>query len=341
MKGSGNQKEGNHLSRRFVLVMIVITLAVALIPVRVVRSYQQQEDKKVSIIFISKRIDVSNDFWSLMVEGVSMAAKEYNVALSVMGPESETDIEGQNAMIEDAIRRKPDAIALVPSDYTETIPYAKKIKKAGIKLILMDSLMEEEIGLCAVATDNSEGGRKMGEFLMQYADESAVIGIVGHSPSSSTAMDREKGLRLGLKQYEKQIAEVVYCYSDREKAYRVTLDMLKQNPDMNMIAGLNEDSAVGAAKAVKDAGLAEQIRLVGFDNSVEEVQMLEEGVFNAIVIQKPFSMGYLGIQAAYKAVLGEPVPQSIDSGSELITKDTIYTKENEKLLFPFRQSDKQ
>jgi len=334
-------KLNSDFSRKyFILAIIIITGLAAVIPFLMLQDYQKENsEKKISIVFISKRLEENNDFWSSVVEGIHMAASEYNIEVTVMGPDSETAIEIQNEMIEEAIKMKPDAIALVPSDYTVTVPYARKIEEAGIKLILMDSVMEEEIGLSVVATNNYEGGKKMGEYLKAFANENSAIGIVVHSPASSTAIDREKGVRAGLASYEKQIKKVVYCYSDSGKAYEVTKEMLKENPEINMIVGLNEDSAVGAARAVKDAGLSEEICMIGFDSSMEQVQMLEEGVFNAIVVQKPLNMGYLVIKTAYQAVKGEAVLDTIDSGSELITKDTIYEKENEKLLFPFRQSN--
>lgn len=75
--------------------------------------------------------------------------------------------------------------------------------------------------------------------------------------------------------------------------------------------------------------------MAGFDSSIEEIRLLEEGVFDAIVIQKPFNMGYLGIETAVKAARGKEVAPYVDSGSELITKENMYTEENQKLLFPF------
>ena len=75
--------------------------------------------------------------------------------------------------------------------------------------------------------------------------------------------------------------------------------------------------------------------MVGFDNSIEDVQLLEEGVFVGIVVQKPFNMGYLGIEQAYKILKNEEFKVQLDSGSELITKENMYTEENQKLLFPF------
>ena len=264
-----------------------------------------------------------------------MAAKEYGVNLAVMGPEAETEYEEQGKLIREAIALKPDAIVLAPSSYTETVQYAKEIEDANIELVLVDSLMAETMGRCVVATDNVEAGRKMGGYIREKFSENVSIGVVGHVKGSSTAVEREAGLREGLGELEKQIAEVVFCDSDYTKAYQVTKEMLQKNPDINVIAGLNEYSSVGAAQAVVELDLENKIFMVGFDSSLKEVEYLEAEVFDAIVVQKPLNMGYLAVENTVKLLQNKEIPQDIDSGSALITKDTMYSPENQKLLFPF------
>jgi len=74
--------------------------------------------------------------------------------------------------------------------------------------------------------------------------------------------------------------------------------------------------------------------LIGFDNSPPIIQFLENGVIQAIIVQKPFNMGYLGIKSAVDTINGTAVDAVIDTGSVCITRDTMYTSENQKLLFP-------
>ena len=74
--------------------------------------------------------------------------------------------------------------------------------------------------------------------------------------------------------------------------------------------------------------------MVGFDSSIKEVDFLESGIFQAIVVQKPLNMGYLAIENTIKLLENEMLPQYIDSGSAIITKETMYMPENQKLLFP-------
>lgn len=286
------------------------------------------------IVLIVKSMDKTTDFWTSMIDGANMAAKEHEVHLTIMGPESETKYEEQGAMIEEAIRMKPDAIALVPASYTKTASYAEKIEKSDIKLMLVDSVMEEAMGSCIVATDNVEAGRKMGDFIKENAEDIRGIGVVGHVQGSSTATERELGLRNGLEEYEDKIVDVVFCDSNYNKAYKITKEMLEKHPEINVLAGLNEYSSVGAARAVIDLGLEGKIFMVGFDSSIKEVDFLESGIFQAIVVQKPLNMGYLAVENTIKLLENEMLPQYIDSGSAIITKETMYMPENQKLLFP-------
>lgn len=291
-------------------------------------------EKKRHIVLILKVIDTSNDFWSSIIQGANMAAKEYGVELTVLGPNAETKYEEQGAMIEEAIDMEPDAIALAPSSYTETQEYAGKIEEAGIKLVLVDSVMEEEMGSCVVATDNVEAGRKMGQYIEENFQDDPCIGIVGHVKEASTAKEREQGLREGLGGLHKNVMDVVFCDSDYRKAYEVTKEMMQSHPDINVIVGLNEYSSVGAARAITDLGLVGEVRMIGFDSSIKEVEYLEDGTFAAIVVQKPLNMGYLCVEKTVQLLNKEAVPENVDSGSVLITKETMYTEENQKLLFP-------
>lgn len=310
-----------------------VTLAVfLLIAAMVIVSLQKKIVEEKHIVFVVKTIDDSTGFWTSMINGANMAAKEYGVKLDVVGTESEMEYEKQGELIREAIRKKPKAIVLAPSSYTDTAVYAKEIEEAGIEMVLVDSVMEETMGSCVVATDNVEAGRKMGSFIKEYIQEELCIGVVGHVKGSSTATEREQGLREGLGELEQKIVDVVYCDSDYEKAYEVTKGLLERHPQINTIVGLNEYSSVGAAKAVSEMGAC--IHMIGFDNSLKEVEYLESGIFNAIVVQKPLNMGYLAVENTVKILQKREIPQYIDSGSALITKETMYSPENQKLLFP-------
>ena len=148
-------------------------------------------------------------------------------------------------------------------------------------------------------------------------------------------MEREEGFRAGLGDLEEGITDVVYCDSSYEKSYSLTMELMEKYPDLKMIAGMNEYSSVGAARAVKEAGMEDQIMVVGIDSSQEAVQLMEHGVFKGIVVQKAFKMGYVGVRETMRMLRGEEYETDVNSGCELVTPENMYTGEIEKLLFPF------
>jgi len=293
------------------------------------------KEYKPKIIFMPKEYSKgTTDFWVQMMNGAKAAAQELDVDLEVMAPEHEVEYEVQQQYILEAISHDPTAIVLSPCSLTETYEYAKQIEEAGIPLVLVDSKMEQEAGNCVVSTDNVHAGSIMGEYLKDKIGENDYIGIIAHVKGISTAVEREQGVREGLGEYEDRIVEVVFSNSDYDIAYEETEKMIKEHPEITMLAGLNEYSAVGAARAIKDMGRTD-ILMIGFDSSLEEIQLLEEGIFDAIVVQYPFNMGYLGVLNACNLAKGETVMYDVDSGTSLIKKEDLYKEEIQKNLFPF------
>ena len=77
--------------------------------------------------------------------------------------------------------------------------------------------------------------------------------------------------------------------------------------------------------------------MVGFDSSMEEIRLLERGVFEGIVIQNPYTMGYVAVEQADRILKGEKTQEFVNSGSKLITKEDMYSEENQKILFLFTE----
>ena len=296
-----------------------------------------EKPKPYYMICIPKVLDDSSDFWRVLVEGVQMAALEYEVKLEFIAPEKEEDFKTQNTLIEEAIKRKPDVILLAAADYEKTYDAAKEIKDTGIKLVIIDSGMKQEIADITVATDNIQAGIRVGAVTKKLVQKDGKIGVISFVKNSKTAMDREEGLKIGLSDDSNKIEAIYYCDSNYDKAYDGTVELLTDYPDISVLVGLNQYSAVGAARAIKDMAMDTKVKLVGIDSSMEQIQYLEEGIFEAIVVQKPFNIGYLGVEKALKLLNGDYVPKQLDSGCALITKDNMFIGMNQKLIFPFNE----
>ena len=299
--------------------------------------YRQKkiEERRMSLVYIPKVEDSTNDFWKALILGTKMAAKEYNADIEIKAPTEENDIERQNELLKEAISEEPDAILFSPSSFTESNDLLKEAKEKGIRISFIDSYTEEKVQNLTVATDNLEAGEKLGKFAATLLDPDDQIAIVAHVKGVSTAVEREEGFRKGLGDLAKNIVEVVYCDSQYEKSRKLTQELMEKYPNLKMVAGMNEYSSVGAARAVKAAGAKDRIQVVGVDSSQEAVQLMENGVFKGLVVQKAFKMGYIGVKETILMLRGKNYEKDVNSGCELVTPDNMYDSEIEKLLFPF------
>lgn len=299
--------------------------------------YRQKklEVRRISLVYIPKVEDSTNDFWKALILGTKMAAKEYNADIEIKAPAEENDIDRQNELLREAISEEPDAILFSPSSFTESNDLLKEAKEKGIRISFIDSYTEEKVQDLTVATDNLEAGEQLGKFAATLLGPDDQIAIVAHVKGVSTAVEREEGFRKGLGDLAKNIVEVVYCDSQYEKSRKLTQELMEKYPNLKMVAGMNEYSSVGAARAVKAAGAKDRIQVVGVDSSQEAVQLMENGVFKGLVVQKAFKMGYIGVKETILMLRGKSYEKDINSGCELVTPDNMYDSEIEKLLFPF------
>ncbi|MFD5020297.1 substrate-binding domain-containing protein [Paenibacillus sp. NPDC058367] len=301
------------------------------------RMFMNDLDPKVrTIIYVPKTIDTSIEFWEVMKQGVATAAKEFRADVHTVGTDTELDVDKQIQLLEQAIEEKPDAIILAATDYYRLVPVAEQIKAAGITLITVDSGLNGGVSESFIATDNYEAGRKAAQKLIENIQSDDQVAIMNFVQGSATAIEREKGVRDALSQNGVNLVQdTLYSNGSSKKAYQLTVDLLKNQPQLKGIIGLNEPSTLGAGLAIMDMGLKSKVKLVGFDNSSSEVQLLENETMLGTVIQKPFTMGYLAVKTALEVVSGHKVAPVMDTGSEFITKENMYTSENEKLMFPF------
>lgn len=313
----------------------MIVLGVFLVYIAGTITWQLSQEKTFSVILIPKQLESVNDFWKLVIDGATEASKTYEVELEILGPNKEGSYDMQKELIAKAIKKKPDAIILAAEDYEKTSIEAQKIKEQGIKLIVIDSGIKGKIEDVMIATNNFEAGIKMGYRIKKLLAKEGEVVIMNHSKSTLTGIDRERGIRTTLSDMEERIVASYDCHSDTTTAYEKTIEAVNTYPDLKVVAALNQYTALGAAKAIKMLDLSDQIKVVGFDNSIEQVKYLEEGIYDSLIIQNPFYMGYMSVEQTVNLLRGEEVEVNLSIGSTLITKENMYIGMNQRLLFPF------
>ena len=262
------------------------------------------------------------DFYDTMVDAVKAYDKAHDDVEVVFGQgKSGTDDEGQIAIIENMIVQQVKAIAITPTSPNVQGALDKAVK-AGIKVVLVDNDIPGWSGKASVvATDNLAGGKLAGQWLASRLQPGATIGILQGRLGNPSLDDRVKGMKATLGDKARIVAEpATDC--DETKGLNAAQDMLTANPGLVAIYGACGPPITGALQALKAAGKkAGDVIVVGFDASPGEVTAILAGEQAASVAQVPAKMGSMGIEAAVAAARGQSVAKTIDTGTEMVTKE--------------------
>ncbi len=177
----------------------------------------------------------------------------------------------------------------------------------------------------------------VGEAVLAGREENLKVGIINFDKNSENGQQREKGFRDDVADNDRvTIVSSVNVNSTTKEAKAATVKMLKENPQINIIVTFNEWTSLGVGYAVQELNLADEVRVVAFDSNVISVGMLETGEVDALIVQNPYAMGYLGVEYAWMLINGEKLKETdIDTTTTLITRENMYDPDNQKVLFPF------
>ena len=295
-------------------------------------------DLKEYIAVIAKA--VNSDFWHNVNNGVLSAATEYNVTVTFEGPENEENYYAQNSLIENAVKNGADAIVLSAIDYNNSVDTVNAAVREGVKVIAIDSDVNSDAVSLFIGTDNIAAGKEAGKAAVDgfSADSEIIIGLVNYNANTDNGNQREKGFREYIGTVSNaRIAASVTAESNEKSATAAAEKLLKQNPRINVIVGFNEWMTLGVGNAVKNLGLSKKVRSVGFDSNLISVGMLETGEMDALIVQNPFAIGYLGVEKATALISGESLPsREIYTDVTTVTKENIFDNDIQKILFRFQ-----
>jgi ribose transport system substrate-binding protein len=289
-------------------------------------------EKKVKVTFIQ---GVAGDpFYETMACGAKAEAAKDNVDLTIQGAKN-WDVSLQIPLLNSVIAAKPDALFIAPNDSQALVQPLKQATSAGIKVVLVDTtLSDTSFVASAIASDNVKGGEVAADALAKLIGEKGPVLLVGGQPGVSTAEARQKGFEEGLKKYPNiTYLGNVFTSNGVAKISQLVSAQLAAHPDLAGIFALSTDQSEGANNAVKAAGKAGQVKVVGFDAGPTQVEQLRNGVVQALVAQQPAQIGADGVQQAAFAARGETVEKEIGTDSTVITADNVDTPDVKKYLY--------
>ena len=296
---------------------------------------QQLPGGKKSVALVAKSAESA--FWKTVRAGANAASTEYNLDLTFEAPLAEEDYAAQNRMIENVVRDGADAIVFSAVDFEANADAVDEAAAEGVKIVSIDSEVNSSAVECYIGTDNYEAGCLAGEAVLDCQDPVLNIGIVNYDKNSENGQTREAGYRDPVaKDSRAVIVDANNVNSTTEEAKEGTLAMLERNPQINVIATFNEWTSLGVGYAIQEQNLGDRTRVVAFDCNVVSVGMLETGEVDALIVQNPYAMGYLGVEKAYNLLNGQSIEEKeIGTSLMIVTKENMYDDESQRLLFSF------
>ncbi len=264
-----------------------------------------------------------DEFYITMNCGAQAEAKKLGVDLDFQGPD-QFDATLQTPVLNGVIASKPDAILIAPTDTKAMYAPIKQAADAGIKIVLVDTTLEQaDMAVSQIASDNEGGGRDAAKALAEQIGGSGKVFVNNVKPGISTTDARAKGFEEEAKSLGLEYVGLDYNQDQPDKAAAIVKAQLAKNPDLKGIFATNLFGAEGSAAGLREAGKKDTVKIVGFDAGPKQVADLEEGLLQALVAQKPADIGAQGVQQAVAALKGEPTKPEIATGSTILTKDNL------------------
>jgi ribose transport system substrate-binding protein len=311
--------------KKLVLVAIV---ALMVVPLAAPTAAQEAKPK---IGFLPGVLD---PFYQVMEKGVNAAASDFGVEVVLPQYPATWGATEQTPILDAMVARGDlDYIILAPVDREQMIAPLQAAVDAGIKIITVDTFLGDgdyvngpvTFPISYIGSDNVEGGRIAAEALADKLGGQGKVYVQNTTVGTSTTEQRGQGFIDGIKEHpDMELVGMDYNGDNASTAADQTAAVLQRVPDLAGIFGVNVFSATGAGNAVKNAGLEGAVQVIAFDATKDAIENLRAGVVTMVIAQKPYDMGYLGVEFALADWRGvTSLPRRVTTGYAVITADNV------------------
>jgi ribose transport system substrate-binding protein len=260
---------------------------------------------------------LANEFFVTMAEGAKahQAANGGAYTLVVNGIRNESDLTQQVALVEQMMAQGVNAIVIAPADSRALVPVLARARRQGIVVVNIDNKLDEDtlkqegIDVPFVGPDNRAGAKAVGERLGKHLRPGDEVAILEGIPTAFNAQQRRLGFEDAMREAGMRVVAVQSAQWEQDRANTVAAAILREHPSLKAILASNDNMALGAAAAVRQAGRTGQVHVVGFDNIPAVRQLLEEGRVLATADQHADQLAVFGIEYALQILRGDSQPQ--------------------------------
>jgi ribose transport system substrate-binding protein len=312
--------------QRLAAVLVVLALVFA------IAGCAKPAPKEVYIPLISKGFQ--HQFWQAVKLGAEKAAVDFKVKITFEGPETEAMVDKQMDMLSAALAKKPAAIGFAALDSKAAIPLLQKAKDAKIPVIGFDSGVDSDIPLTTCATDNIAAAGFAAKKMAEFIGDKGEVAVIVHDQTSRTGIDRRDGFSQEMAKHPNiKIVDIQYGAGDQLKSTDLAKSIIQAHPNLKGFFGANEGSIIGVLNAVRELKKEGKIVVIGYDAGKQQKDAVRSGAEAGAITQDPVGIGYKTVEAAVKALKGEVLPKTTDTGFKWYDKTNIDSEEMKPLLY--------
>lgn len=266
--------------------------------------------------------DKTSEFYHTLNDGASDMAFLLGINYVWAAPEKKNNKE-QIEFLNQAVQNGANLILLAANDPDAISSAIEAAKAKGVKIIYVDSPANEE-AIMTLATDNYSAGVTAGtnmiDELVSKGIQSGSVGVMSPSDVIISTSDRDRGFRDTITTDGRfKLIDTKYDSGDKETARRKASEIIEENKDLVGIFASNESSTIGLGNAINDKN--SKIVGIGFDITPEIDNMIHNGYLTVVIVQNPYTMGYLGMAEANAALKGfDTGPEFLNTGVSVITQ---------------------
>ena len=251
------------------------------------------------------------EFFQEMKKGALEFAEQQNsFQLITLGTSTQTEIELQIKLVDKLILEKVDAIVLVPIDSKALVPVTVKAIQAGIKVINIDIMLDEEllqqqgVELTYVGPDNKTASTLVGNVLAEKLGKNARVILIEGLRVAENAQQRKAGFMESVAAHGLNVVASEAADWETGKAEQVFTELYAQHPEVEGVMCSNDAMALGVLNVLERNGKAGIIPVVGFDNDASIQPYLKSGAMLATIDAFGSQMAVQGIEFALKVLNG-------------------------------------
>lgn len=270
--------------------------------------------------------EAQNPFYVALGRSIEETLKKAGYGVTILS--ANADVNEQVSNINDLVASKVDAILMSPLNTEGPAPAVQRAHAAGIPIFMTARTLDQKyrnLWKTYVGFDYADVGAMKGKWVVDNLKPGKIAMLVGPA-GALFAVDQEKGFRATVEKAGFAIVWAQNSTQTRENGLKLAEDALVAHRDLVAIYASNDDLALGAAQAIRAAGLGGKVATIGTNGTPPALAAIHNGDMSATILLDPVGWGRTSAQIVidYLEKKQEPKEQFTPLVAELVTQKNAY-----------------